>query len=235
MSANKNYQNQLKVIRAFLFSFFIFLAFFLFQTTFMAPWTLEGLQKGVKYASEGIRIVLQNPNIRRQRFIKVFIYLSIISFIILGLFNVLISSPIHIIRFIHSIFKSDESAHIEETLSSINQFIRELMASVPLLAILFMRYLYPKPLDELFMESLRYIDQTHPDNPQFAAVLSCQKLKINYWFEMKEYVKRTWKKLRLGFLLFLLSFVPVVGQFVFPLAGNFFFFHIWMIAKIVSI
>lgn len=224
MSANKNYQNQLKVIRAFLFSFFIFLAFFLFQTTFMAPWTLEGLQKGVKYASEGIRIVLQNPNIRRQRFIKVFIYLSIISFIILGLFNVLISSPIHIIRFIHSIFKSDESAHIEETLSSINQFIRELMASVPLLAILFMRYLYPKPLDELFMESLRYIDQTHPDNPQFAAVLSCQKLKINYWFEMKEYVKRTWKKLRLGFLLFLLSFVPVVGQFVFPLAGNFFFF-----------
>ncbi|KAG1474693.1 hypothetical protein G6F56_000202 [Rhizopus delemar] len=185
----------------------------------MVPWTLQGLGKGVGYAIEGIRIVLHNPNIRKQRFIKVFVYLSIVSFIVLGLFNVLISTPIHVIRFGHSVFKRDESAHIEELLSSINEFIRELMASIPLLAILFMRYVYPKPLDELFIESLRYIDETHPERPQYASVLSSQKLKINYWFEMKEYVKRTWKKSRIGLVLFLLSFLPVIGAFVFPLAG----------------
>ncbi|KAI9244798.1 hypothetical protein BY458DRAFT_560910 [Sporodiniella umbellata] len=185
----------------------------------MAPWTVQGLKKGAEYAVEGIRLVLQNPNIRRQRFIKVFIYLSIVSFIIIGLFNVLVSTPIHVIRFGHSIFKRDESSHIEDLLVSIQEFVRELMASVPLLAILFMRYVYPKPLDELFMESLRYIDQEHPERTPYASALSSQKPKINYWYEMQQYIKRTWKKSRIGLLLFLLSFLPIVGSFVFPLAG----------------
>ncbi|CEI89559.1 hypothetical protein RMCBS344292_03911 [Rhizopus microsporus] len=185
----------------------------------MAPWTLTGLEKGANYAVEGIRLVIQNPNLRKQRFIKVFIYLSIISFILLGLINVLISTPIHILRFILLIFMSDKAGRIEDILSSVNRFIREIMAAVPLLAILFMRYVYPKPLDELFMESLRFLDELHPNRPPYAAVLGNQKLKINYWAEMKEYIKRTWKKVRLGLLLFLLSFLPIVGQFVFPLAG----------------
>jgi hypothetical protein len=38
---------------------------------------------------------------------------------------------------------------------------------------------------------------------------------------MKDYVVRSWKKLRIGMLLLLLSFIPVVGRFVFPLAGRF--------------
>lgn len=38
---------------------------------------------------------------------------------------------------------------------------------------------------------------------------------------MKDYVVRSWKKLRIGMLLLLLSFIPVIGRFVFPLAGRF--------------
>jgi hypothetical protein len=186
----------------------------------MARWTVHGLQEGVVYAIEGIQIVLKNPNIRRERFLKIFIYLSIISFILLGLTNVLIAIPIHIVRFILWLSTSDKASQADEALESVNRFVREVVASVPLLALLFMRYIYPKPLDDLFMESLRYLDATHPNRDPYASILAEQKFKRKYWVDMKDYMMRTWKKARWGLLLFVLSFIPFVGQFVFPLAGK---------------
>lgn len=186
----------------------------------MARWTIRGLQEGVIYALQGITIVLQNPNIRKQRFLKIFIYLSIVSFILLGLTNVLIAIPIHVVRFILWFSSSDKASQADEALESVNRFVREIVASVPLLALLFMRYIYPKPLDDLFMESLRYLDATHTERPPYASILAEQKFKRRFWLDMKEYMMRTWKKVRLGLLLLVLSFIPYLGQFVFPLAGK---------------
>ncbi|KAG2215246.1 hypothetical protein INT46_006649 [Mucor plumbeus] len=185
----------------------------------MARWTLTGLQEGVIYAVQGITIVLQNPNIRKQRFLKTFIYLSMVSFILLGLTNVLIAIPIHVVRFILWFSTSDKASQADEALESANRFVREIVASVPLLALLFMRYVYPKPLDDLFMESLRYLDSSHPDRAPYASILAQQKFKRKYWADMKDYMLRTWKKVRLGLLLLLLSMIPFVGRFVFPAAG----------------
>ncbi|KAL9544017.1 hypothetical protein MBANPS3_007834 [Mucor bainieri] len=185
----------------------------------MARWTLTGLQEGMTYAIQGITIVLQNPNIRKERFLKIFIYLSMVSFILLGLTNVLIAIPIHVVRFILWFSTSDKASQADDALESANRFVREIVASVPLLALLFMRYVYPKPLDDLFMESLRYLDSTHPDRAPYASILAQQKFKRRYWADMKEYMLRTWKKVRLGLLLLLLSMIPFVGQFVFPAAG----------------
>jgi hypothetical protein len=187
----------------------------------MARWTLTGLQEGVIYAVQGITIVLQNPNIRKQRFLKTFIYLSMVSFILLGLTNVLIAIPIHVVRFILWFSTSDKASQADEALESANRFVREIVASVPLLALLFMRYVYPKPLDDLFMESLRYLDSSHPDRAPYASILAQQKFKRKYWADMKDYMLRTWKKVRLGLLLLLLSMIPFVGRFVFPAAGKF--------------
>ncbi|KAL7320325.1 hypothetical protein PS15m_000222 [Mucor circinelloides] len=185
----------------------------------MARWTLTGLQEGMTYAVQGITIVLQNPNIRKERFLKIFIYLSMVSFILLGLTNVLIAIPIHVVRFILWFSSSDKATQADEALESANRFVREIVASVPLLALLFMRYVYPKPLDDLFMESLRYLDSTHPDRAPYASILAQQKFKRRYWADMKDYMLRTWKKVRLGLLLLLLSMIPFVGRFVFPAAG----------------
>ncbi|CAO3627188.1 unnamed protein product [Mucor hiemalis] len=185
----------------------------------MARWTLQGLQEGVIYAVQGIQIVLKNPNIRKERFLKIFIYLSIVSFILFGLTNVLIAIPIHIVRSVLWFSASDKAAQADEALESVNRFVREVVASVPLLALLFMRYIYPKPLDDLFMESLRFLDATHPERPPYASILAEQKLKKKYWADMKDYMMRTWKKSRIGILLLILSFIPFIGQFVFPLAG----------------
>lgn len=189
---------------------------------YMARWTLTGLQEGMTYAIQGITIVLQNPNIRKERFLKIFIYLSMVSFILLGLTNVLIAIPIHVVRFILWFSSSDKASQADDALESANRFVREIVASVPLLALLFMRYVYPKPLDDLFMESLRYLDSTHPDRAPYASILAQQKFKRRYWADMKEYMLRTWKKVRLGLLLLLLSMIPFVGRFVFPAAGRVF-------------
>lgn len=185
----------------------------------MARWTLSGLQEGAIYAVQGITIVMQNPNIRKQRFLKIFIYLSIVSFILLGLTNVLIAIPIHVVRFVLWFSASEKTARADDALESTNRFVREIVASVPFLALLFMRYIYPKPLDDLFMESLRFLDAQHPERDPYASVLAQQKFKKRYWVDMKDYTLRTWKKLRIGILLVILSWVPFVGRFVFPLAG----------------
>lgn len=186
----------------------------------MARWTVRGLQEGAVYAVQGIGIVLQNPNIRKQRFLKIFIYLSIVSFILLGLTNVLIAIPIHVVRFVLWFSSSDKASQADNALESANRFVREIVASVPLLSLLFMRYVYPKPLDDLFMESLRYLDFIQPNRPPYASILAKQKFKRNYWLDMKEYMLRSWKKVRIGILLLILSFLPFVGQFIFPLAGK---------------
>ncbi|KAI8645149.1 hypothetical protein BD408DRAFT_412330 [Parasitella parasitica] len=185
----------------------------------MARWTLTGLQEGITYAVQGIAIVIQNPSIRQQRFLKTFIYLSMLSFILLGLTNVLIATPIHVFRFILWFSTNDKASQADRALESANRFVRELVASVPLLALLFMRYVYPKPLDDLFMESLRYLDSIHPDRAPYASILAQQRFKRRYWVDMRDYLSRTWKKVRLGLLLLLLSMIPFVGKFVFPAAG----------------
>ncbi|KAI8087594.1 uncharacterized protein B0P05DRAFT_505775 [Gilbertella persicaria] len=184
----------------------------------MARWTLIGLKKGAFYAVEGIAIVLQNPNIRKQRFLKIFIYLSVVSFILFGLTNVLIAIPIHIVKGILWL-TTDKADRAENALESANQFIREVVAYVPLLALLFMQYVYPKPLDDLFMESLRYVDAKNPQRPPYASVLAQQKFKKHFWRDMRDYLFRTWKKLRIGLVLLVLSTLPWVGRFVFPAAG----------------
>ncbi|KAI7894858.1 uncharacterized protein EV154DRAFT_497226 [Mucor mucedo] len=185
----------------------------------MARWTIKGLQEGAVYAVQGVALVLQNPNIRKQRFLKIFIYLSIVSFILLGLTNLLVAIPIHVVRFVLWFSSSTKASQADDALESANRFVRELVASVPLLSLLFMRYIYPKPLDDLFMESLRFLDSTEPNRAPYASVLAKQKFKRNYWVDMKEYMWRSWKKVRIGMVLLILSFLPYVGRFVFPLAG----------------
>lgn len=203
-----------------LLTIYISYFFTLFLLLLMARWTLEGLQKGGYYAIEGIAITLQNPNIRKQKFLKIFMYLFIVSFILLGLTNLLITIPIQILRFVLWVFASGNTTHVDNTLESANRFIRETVAYVPFLALMLMRYLYPKPLDDLFMESLRYLDAMHPSRPPYATILSEQKFKRKYWADIKDYSIRTWKKVRIGLLLLVLSAIPVVGRFVFPAAGK---------------
>ncbi|KAI8370106.1 hypothetical protein EDC96DRAFT_552470 [Choanephora cucurbitarum] len=184
----------------------------------MVRWTVTGLKKGAIYAVEGIEIVLKNPNMRKQRFLKVFIYLCTVSFVLFILTKLLIVIPLQIVKGILWL-TSDKASHADQALERANRLIHEVVAYLPLCALLFMQYIYPKPLDDLFMESLRYLDEKNPQRPPYASVLAQKKFEKHFWREMHAYLIRSWKKLRIGFVLLLLSTLPRVGQFVFPTAG----------------
>ena len=186
----------------------------------MARWTIAGLQQGVEHAVNGIIMVAKNPSIRQHKFIRIFLYLSIFSFLLFGVARLVITLPVHILRFILWIVGGhDRLGGTDDILISVNRNIGEMMSSLPFLVLLFMRYLYPKPLDDLFMESLRFIDSQHPERSPYASSLSKRRYRKEYWNNMKGYMKRSWKNLRLGIVILLLSRLPVVGQFVFPAAG----------------
>ncbi|KAI9278771.1 hypothetical protein BDA99DRAFT_554379 [Phascolomyces articulosus] len=190
------------------------------KNNIMAKWTIAGLQQGVEHAVNGIILVARNPSIRQHKFIRIFLYLSIFSFLLFGIARLVISLPVQILRLMLWIVGGpDRLGGTDDILVSVNRNIGDMMSSLPFLVLLFMRYLYPKPLDDLFMESLRFIDSQHPERTPYASSLSKRRYRKEYWINMKGYMKRSWKNLRLGIIIFLLSRLPVVGQFVFPAAG----------------
>ncbi|KAG0174699.1 hypothetical protein DFQ30_003169 [Apophysomyces sp. BC1015] len=170
---------------------------------------------------EGVTTVIQNPRMRKEKYLRVIMYLSIVSLVLFGLTRLLIGLPIYLIRLVVWIVAPHHEGgrYMDDALTSISRVTHDLMTSAPFLALLFMRYLYPKPLDDLFVESLRFIDSKHPERPPYASSLTQRKYRQEYWSNMKDYTMRTWRKLRLGVLLYLLSLIPMVGPFVFPAAG----------------
>ncbi|CAO3638769.1 unnamed protein product [Cunninghamella echinulata] len=172
----------------------------------------------------------------------------------MDLTHLLVTVPLKLVRSIVFVFKGPggDMNGIEGLLDTTQRTINDMVAYVPVIALLFMRYIYPKPLDDLFIESLRYIDElnsqslatavaTHDhekekeskEEKQHSGYLVAlttkqsssdllnkeKKEKKDKWLGMKLYIRRTWKKVRLGILVFLLSLIPVVGKFVFPAVG----------------
>lgn len=186
----------------------------------MVRWTITGLQQGVFHAIQGISLVARNPNIRRHKFLRIILYLSLISFVLLIVCRLVITLPIYLLQLLLRIASSNDTLATEKFLAQVESKLQDIITALPFLALLFMRYAYPKPLDELFMESLRYIDSLHPDRPPYASALAKRKYREEYWANMKGYFKRMGKNVKLGLAIYLLSLLPVIGPYVFPAAGK---------------
>ncbi|ORZ17638.1 hypothetical protein BCR42DRAFT_490357 [Absidia repens] len=198
----------------------------------MARWTVHGLQRGVKEALQGIGLVLTNPHLRKQKFLRIFVSLAILSLILLIVTHLLVTIPLRIVKAVAFVFAGPggDMTKVDALLDSSKSTIRDMVSYVPVLALLFIRNAYRKPLDDLFMETIHYIDdigkKKHDKEEattytmalvQRSAMYSNKKKEV--WPSMKSFVLRTWKKVRLGLVIFLLSLLPVVGRFVFPAAG----------------
>lgn len=190
----------------------------------MAPIKIKGLYFGVIYAFQGIHLVLQNPALRQKHHLRIFLQLSILSFILIGIAHILVGLPIHLLRFFFWMISPSlvqQQNGINSTLYFLNNTIHSIIGSLPFLLLLFMRYIYPRPLDNLFMISLDYVDRKkNPNQPSYAYRLSLLKKKSMFWQNMKDYISRSWKKFRIGIILGALSMIPYVGIFVFPAAGK---------------
>ncbi|KAG2184669.1 hypothetical protein INT43_000582 [Umbelopsis isabellina] len=185
------------------------------------PWRPEAVLHGVQYAIEGCLVVGQNPQLRKERYLQVFGYLLIASISLYALSKVLILFPLQIVRFIAfliSVLGRYDNSKVDAFLISVSRYIRDGLVSLPFVGLLFMRYLYPKPIDQLFMESLRYVDTQSPKQP-YAPALAGRSFRIDYWANLRQYLWRSFKKARIGIVVYLLSLMPLIGRFILPAAG----------------
>jgi hypothetical protein len=112
-------------------------------------------------------------------------------------------------------------------------FIEHHVLALPFLIMTILRQIYPRPLDDLFMQSLQWSDKLYTekhakDNPSTRSMRPLYSTALDLYARnpnsesrqsFTKFVRRTVKRLALGLMLYLLSFVPGVGRLVFPAAG----------------
>ncbi|KAF9928146.1 hypothetical protein FBU30_002602 [Linnemannia zychae] len=206
--------------------------------------------KGVKLALQGCFIALTNPDFKNGRLYKTLFRLLLFTLIAHLVTQILFFLPVaaigSLLRVMSFTMDSDTS-EAQRGLEMFSNKAHELMSSIPLLGLLFLRYMYPQPLDDIFVDGLVYSDhllmQEHehakaeeakhpgsidPTSPSiyvmdhrglFAPALLAYPYKVHHWREMWRYMRRTWKRLKWALLFLVLSWFPIVGRFAFPVAS----------------
>ncbi|KAG0214510.1 hypothetical protein BGX28_001964 [Mortierella sp. GBA30] len=206
--------------------------------------------KGVKLALQGCLIALTNPDFKNGRLYKTLFRLLLFTLIAHLVTQILFFLPVaaigSLLRVLGYVFDADTSDS-QRGLEIFSNKAHELMSSVPLLGLLFLRYMYPQPLDDIFVDALMYSDhlliQEHehakqvqarnptgvdPNSPAiyvmdhrgpFTPALLAYPYKVRHWQEMWRYMRRTWKRLKWALLFLVLSWIPILGRFAFPVAS----------------
>ncbi|KAF9975256.1 hypothetical protein BGZ73_001147 [Actinomortierella ambigua] len=206
--------------------------------------------QGVVLALEGCYVALNNPHFRQGRLYKTLLRLLLFTLVAHGLTQIVFFLPMLVMSSLLKVvgFMADsDTRDAQQGLSVFSSKVQELMSAIPLLGLLFLRYLYPQPLDEIFMEGLEYSDlrlaqehqrlkqqqreqpwqaPTQGDNSllmdrrgPFAPALAAYPYKVRYWQEMGRYIRRTWKRLKWALLFLVVSWLPIVGPLAFPVAS----------------
>ncbi|CAG8444596.1 3436_t:CDS:2 [Ambispora leptoticha] len=190
-------------------------------------WSIENVTRGAQLAWQGSMLAFENRHLYKHSYVKVFLWLCSFSLILYILSVTVLAIPFQILRLIiyllSLIFRYDP----HKVTIDYNHFLTNWVFNLPFLGLLFMRYIYPQPLDSLFLESLRQIDivylRKHQGEqelrPPYASALERYDLDINYWAEMRAYMMRTFRDLRWTALLYLASLIPLVGRLIYPAAS----------------
>ncbi|KAF9341513.1 hypothetical protein BGZ91_007363 [Linnemannia elongata] len=206
--------------------------------------------KGVGLALQGCFIALTNPDFRNGRLYKTLFRLLLFTLVAHLVTQILFFLPVAAIGSllrVLSLTMDTDTSESQRGLEIFSNKAHELMSSIPLLGLLFLRYMYPQPLDDIFIDGLIYSDhllmQEHehakaeqarnpvavdPNSPSiyvmdhrglFAPALLAYPYKVHRWSEMWRYVRRSWKRLKWALLFLVLSWFPIIGPLAFPVAS----------------
>lgn len=176
--------------------------------------------RGAQLAWLGLARGLQNPKLYTSAHYK---QLAIAVFA--GLFlHFLMLVPIYLLKAsvgTASVFVDLNRAMWEQDLYNALQFIQHWVVSIPFLMLNFFRNVEPQPFDELFMESMRWVDHVYVEKHEGEAK---QDLRNFYITTLQAYrptykntfYTRTAKRAAFGLALYSCSFIPKLGRFVFP-------------------
>ncbi|KAL1958531.1 hypothetical protein VTO42DRAFT_4395 [Malbranchea cinnamomea] len=113
-------------------------------------------------------------------------------------------------------------------------FFSDAVLQVPFLLMTLMSYITPT-LDEMFMESLRWVDTTYvqkhkSENPEnlrglyYPNLVLYSRRRGDLWASTKAFAVRYSRRTLTSLIVYFLSLLPVVGRFVLP-AASFYTFH----------
>ncbi|OZJ02337.1 hypothetical protein BZG36_04592 [Bifiguratus adelaidae] len=161
------------------------------------------------------------------KFLRTLVYLLCVAVTLYGLSNLLIAVPVLLLRGLFSVIAQTSPWDDTQAQKSLRVFLKgvqSLISHVPLAGLMCMRYVYPKPLDDLFVNSLQFADtqRQHASNElSYAARLQRTRYKVDAWANFQGFLRRTYKRVRLGLAVLALSKLPYVGSYVIPLASSY--------------
>ncbi|KAK3832602.1 MAG: hypothetical protein JOS17DRAFT_683786 [Linnemannia elongata] len=178
--------------------------------------------KGVGLALQGCFIALTNPDFRNGRLYKTLFRLLLFTLVAHLVTQILFFLPVAAIGSllrVLSLTMDTDTSESQRGLEIFSNKAHELMSSIPLLGLLFLRYLYPQPLDDIFVDGLIYSDHLLMQEHEHAKAEQARNPAVQHWSEMWRYVRRSWKRLKWALLFLVLSWFPIIGPLAFPIAS----------------
>jgi len=194
---------------------------------------LNAVIRGVQLTGVGAHRALQNPHLFTSKHYKQAAYAVVAGIAI----RILIAVPIYGVRillWLSSAIFSLDSAAWDNNITSGLTFIENHVLQVPLFLMTLMRYVTPT-LDDLFMDSLRWVDKTYVQKHQEESDPS--KLRAMYYPNLRQYplrdgstqsssmaeslsmyLVRFARKGLISLVIFGASYLPKVGWLVLPAA-----------------
>jgi len=198
---------------------------------------INAILRGMQLTLVGAHRALQNPALFTNSHYK-----QAASAVVIGiLIRLLVSLPIvgvRVLLWAVSLVYSLDNVQWDDSVANGLNFVEEYVLQVPFFLMTLMRYIDPT-LDNLFMESLQWVDLTYvkkhqDENPDSLRNLYYPNLKMykhsstphssNKGKGLYRFIYRFAKKGAISLAIFGLSFLPVVGRIVLP-AASFYTFN----------
>ncbi|PKS12316.1 hypothetical protein jhhlp_001616 [Lomentospora prolificans] len=199
---------------------------------------LNAIIRGIQLTFVGVNRALQNQEIFTNKHYKQAAYAVAAGIVI----RLTIAIPIFLVKaslWFLSFFISMEDATWDDTLVNGLDFIAEYVLQVPFFLMVLMRYVSPT-LDNLFMDSLRWVDVTYVqkhknERPSSLRSLYYPNLKLyrvtdgsthntSLADRVTVFLSRFAKRGLISLAVYALSFTPLIGRFVLP-AASFYTFN----------
>ncbi|PGG98160.1 hypothetical protein GX51_06947 [Blastomyces parvus] len=204
----------------------------------MSNFEPNAIIRGAQLTLVGAHRALQNPSLFKSEHYRQ-AALAVCAGIAIRL---IISIPVVGVKFVIWLLSwviDLEAATWDDKILSRLDFISTYVLQVPFLLMTLMRYVTPT-LDDMFMESLQWVDSTYiqkhkSDNPESLRALYYPNLRMysakkdsptvsGLGTSFKAFVTRYGRRTALSLAVYMLSLLPVVGRFVIP-AASFYTFN----------
>lgn len=175
--------------------------------------TPESVFRGAHLTLVGAYRALLNPDLFKSKHYKVAVQAVLAGIVI----HIVVQAPIYAtkgILWLASFVTDLEKTNVDEQILDGLQFIQHVVLQVPLFLMALTRYLDPRPLDDVFMTSLLWVDKTNQDKhvgektTPFYDNLRLYPYQAQKVTRLTPFVMRWVKKATIALVLYTLSLIP---------------------------